>query len=126
MRKGTICIDFDGTIYSYESGWLGPDVLPDAPLKGAKEAIDELKKKYNIAIFSVRANDEKGMQGIKDWMSKHNIYFDTVIGNKPNGFVFIDDRSIEFNNNWNEMVDKVHNFKTWAERTLPIIGEDNV
>ena len=31
-RKPILCLDFDGVIHSYISGWKGADVIPD-PLK---------------------------------------------------------------------------------------------
>ena len=119
-NKGTVCLDFDGTIYSYKSGW-GQGVLTDPILEGAKEAIAELKRNYKVVVFSVRANDPHGKQSIRDWLEKEGIEVDDVIGNKPNAFVFIDDRNIPFENNWSEMVSKVNNFETWQSRNLPAI-----
>ena len=43
MDKGTIVFDFDGVIHSYTSGWKGENVIPDPPVPGIKEVIDDLK-----------------------------------------------------------------------------------
>ena len=37
--KPTLCVDFDGVIHSYISGWKGADVIPDPPVPGAIEAL---------------------------------------------------------------------------------------
>ena len=31
MRKPILCLDFDGVLHTYSSGWKGADVIPDPP-----------------------------------------------------------------------------------------------
>jgi hypothetical protein len=33
MTKPILCLDFDGVIHSYSSGWKGADVIPDPPVE---------------------------------------------------------------------------------------------
>jgi hypothetical protein len=37
MHKLTICVDFDGVLHSYASGWKGAGVVADGPVDGAIE-----------------------------------------------------------------------------------------
>ena len=37
--RRTICIDFDGVLHSYRSGWCGTEIIPDPPIHGTKEAV---------------------------------------------------------------------------------------
>jgi hypothetical protein len=34
MRKPILCLDFDGVLHSYTSGWKGAAVIPDPPVPG--------------------------------------------------------------------------------------------
>src|ERR1700743_3429981 len=54
--KPILCLDFDGVIHSYASGWKGADVIPDPPVAGAIEFIREALKHFRVAIFSSRTN----------------------------------------------------------------------
>ena len=70
-RRGPaiVCLDFDGVIHSYSSGWKGPREIPDPPVPGAIRWIREFvftlditragsaslwkgPRRYKLAIFS--------------------------------------------------------------------------
>jgi hypothetical protein len=36
--RRTVCLDFDGVVHSYRSGWRGATVIPDPPIHGTAEA----------------------------------------------------------------------------------------
>lgn len=42
MYIPTVSFDFDGVIHSYRSGWKGAAVIPDPPVEGIKEVIEQL------------------------------------------------------------------------------------
>ena len=51
---------------------------------------------------------------MEEWLKKHNIVFDKVwTFGKPMADIFIDDRAISFQGNWQETVEAVSHFKVW-------------
>jgi hypothetical protein len=110
-----ICVDFDGVIHSYTSGWQGADVISDEPVDGA---IDWLLSHLPVpdalgmapeyvgpepVIYSARSKQKGGIEAMKKWLIKHGVdewYFrDDILKfptQKPAAFLTIDDRAICF------------------------------
>lgn len=114
--KPTICIDFDGVINSYESGY-GPDyrvdIIPDGPVEGTKEAIEKLRNKFRVVVQSTRCADPDGKQAIIDWLGKNDIKVDNVVAIKPAAVMYIDDRAVLFDGDWNRTLERVGSFRHW-------------
>lgn len=64
--KKTIILDFDGVINSYESGWCGATNIPDPPIKGVDEAIQELRKDFEVVVHSSRCHQKGGIKAIQE------------------------------------------------------------
>lgn len=106
--QARLMIDLDGVIHKY-TGWndgkLNKETIP-----GAKEAIDILKNKYEIIIFTTRVSEtnkspEKTkmlLVDLKRWLSDHEIYYDQITAEKLGAVAYIDDKAIRFNGNWKE------------------------
>lgn len=52
--KPILCLDFDGVIHSYASGWKGANVIHDPPVPGAIAFLREAVQSFRVAIFSGR------------------------------------------------------------------------
>ena len=49
MRKPILCLDFDGVVHSYLSGWKGPWSIPDPPMPGILDFItDAMLNGYEV------------------------------------------------------------------------------
>lgn len=89
MFKPTILIDFDETITESRG-------FNDPPNQAAVNAINELKEKFKIVIFSCRAN--KNIRpaleelSLRDYLFRYKIHFDEISNHKPVFFAMIDDR----------------------------------
>jgi len=55
-----LCLDFDGVIHSYSSGWKGAHIIPDAPVEGFADFLYEAAKHFKIYIFSIRSRSIRG------------------------------------------------------------------
>jgi hypothetical protein len=125
--KPILCLDFDGVIHSYDSGWKGADVIPDPPVAGAFEFIEEACKHFRVAIFSSRSNQPGGIAAMQRWLlqwypknegerpqwpERVTIEWPTE---KPPALLTIDDRAIPFDGTW-PAIETIKEFKPWNKR----------
>ena len=104
MYIPTVSFDFDGVIHSYRSGWKGAAVIPDPPVEGIKEVIEQLiSDGLCVVICSSRAESFEGQTAIAEWLKHY-------------GFVHVDDRTICFDGRANHLHEQIINFKPWYER----------
>src|SRR6516162_4169866 len=71
MTKPILCLDFDGVIHSYTSGWKGADVIPDPPVPGALLFMYEAQEHFTVAVFSSRSNQPHGVYAMKKYIRKY-------------------------------------------------------
>ncbi|MBR1424541.1 hypothetical protein IJ579_03150 [bacterium] len=111
-KKKDICVDFDGVLNKY-TGWKGEDELFDIR-EGCEEFLQKLYESYNITILTTR-NPEK----VQDWLKKYNVekYIKQVTNKKVPAVLYVDDRGLQFNGNFNDTLNQIENFKTHYEKT---------
>ena len=112
----TVVLDFDGVIHSYTSKWQGVDVIPDLPVEGIKEAINDIRKHYKVVVVSTRCFQEGGMEAVKKWLDEHGIIVDDVLSHKPPAIVYVDDRALTFDGDAKGLLRKIKTFRTWQNR----------
>jgi hypothetical protein len=131
--KPILCLDFDGVIHSYASGWKGGDVIPDPPTPGAIDFMVAAHDHFNIAIHSSRFRHPGGIEAVREWLVKYGIergYIATdeqmagrewdngaivLVSAKPAALVTIDDRAITFTGEWPDPAALLA-FKPWNRR----------
>lgn len=126
-KKPILCLDFDGVIHSYSSGWKGADVIPDDPVDGAMGFLICAIQEFDVVIFSSRSNQRGGIAAMKKWLKEHagNLWYDSPCGpgigdvrftiEKPAAMVTIDDRAITFTGQWPE-IDALKSFRPWNKQ----------
>ncbi len=110
-----IAVDFDGVVHTFDKGWYDGTCY-GKPIQGAIEAIKTLSEKYKIIIFSAKVrpdrplvNGKTGYELVEEWLIKHELiqYVDQITYEKPRAQFYIDDKAIEFKNNWTEILERL-------------------
>jgi hypothetical protein len=111
VRRQTVCLDFDGVVHSYQSGWQGETVIPDPPIHGVDRAIAKLRENFRVVIYSTRCRNEDGCHAIRQWLAKHRIDVDEVCMFKPPASVYVDDRAVRFKGDWDQTISEINSFR---------------
>ena len=124
---GTICLDFDGVLHSYVSGWRGAGVIPDPPVPGAIGFIERLQNEgYAVAIYSARSSKLRGRWAMRAWLEDRivehfgvdRVGADDCFGAirwpwfKPPAILTIDDRALTFTGAW-PTIAAIKAFRPW-------------
>ncbi len=127
-RKPILCLDFDGVIHSYASGWKGADAIPDPPVAGAIAFMLGALRHFNVAIYSSRSGQPGGIDAMRRWLREHagQTWYETPDGpglesvtfptSKPAAFIGIDDRVLTFDGTW-PAIETLKEFRPWNKRT---------
>ncbi|MDA7980676.1 MAG: hypothetical protein MPJ50_18110 [Pirellulales bacterium] len=110
-RRPTVCVDFDGVIHSYRSGWQGETVIADPPIHRCDDAIARLRKGHRVVIHSARCATQAGRDAIWEWLAKHGIEVDDVCEHKPPAKIYLDDRGIQFSGDWDQAIADIYAFR---------------
>jgi len=106
--KKTILIDLDGVLNTYD-GKFDVNVIP--PIKDdAKEFLQNLSKNFDIKIFTTRNKILASK-----WICENKLenYIQDVTDHKDLCWLFIDDRCINFQGDYEDLNNKIQNFKAW-------------
>ena len=116
MNKPILCLDFDGVIHSYTSGWKGIDVIPDPVVPGFFEWAEKAAKHFKLVIYSSRSKTESGRMAMTAWLIEQRKKWREQGGmhtvedplsfefsdEKPPAFLTIDDRARTFYGDWTD------------------------
>jgi len=119
MQK-KICVDFDGVIHSYDSGWQGACQIPDQPVDGAFEWLGRLVwQGFEVSIYSARSKEEGAIEAMQRWFTDHDISVWTLERlrfptQKPAAHLTVDDRAFCFQGDF-PSVGWVERFQPWTK-----------
>ncbi len=66
--KPILCLDFDGVIHSYSSGWKGARNIPDPPVEGAGLFLLQAVQQFKVTIFSSRTHQWGGRRAMRAYV----------------------------------------------------------
>lgn len=130
MKKG-VCIDFDGVLNSYSSGFSeGCAPIIDPPVPGAMAFLAQCVEKFETYVFSCRSCNNEGLLVVKDYILR-NLLADPTIKDhqlvfsklnfptcKPMATMYIDDRAFLFKGTFPTM-EEISQFQPWFKRKQP-------
>ena len=117
MKKPIICVDFDGVLHSYTSGWKGMGRIDGPPVDGAVVwLMDLLAAGFRVAIYSSRSKSLRERWAMKRWLRRHWPYndFNRIEWPwfKPPALITVDDRAWRFEGAFPTAL-QLRNFKPW-------------
>jgi hypothetical protein len=116
----TIAVDFDGVIHSYVSGWKGVDGIPDPPVPGAIEWLNDVVTECRVVIHTTRAESPKGVAAIVEWLKRNGatpqLYNSTITNKKVPAVVYIDDRAFRFTGTFPSIEKLLIGMKPWYKQ----------
>ena len=129
-RKPILCLDFDGVLHSYTSGWQGADVVSDPPTDGAMVWLSRAVRHFKVAIYSSRSHQPNGILAMQLWLklalaracedqheASHVYGLIDWPTHKPPAMVTIDDRALTFTGNWSDFApETLREFQPWNKR----------
>lgn len=120
-----VMIDFDGVIHSYTTKFERPEIIPDPPVPGAIEWLEDLDANgFETIIFTARINREtiidpphkdEVVRAIRTWLLIHSYNRANSIlitDQKFHGHVYIDDRAWRFTGKF-PTADELLELKPW-------------
>ena len=104
--KKTIMIDLDGVLdeYTHYTNEIPPIK------KGTKEFVAKLSKEFELILFTTRSAKEATKWLIDNKIDK---YFKDVTNVKFPAYIYLDDRSIKFNGDYEKALDEIKNFQVY-------------
>jgi len=128
-NKPILCVDFDGVIHSYSSGWKEVDIIPDPPVVGAISWLLMAIEWWDVHIYSSRSKSAAGLMAMFEW-TYNNAYRELPEADakilmknikfsheKPAAFLTIDDRAVCFDGDWSKLdPETLRQFKPWNRK----------
>lgn len=130
VSKPILCLDFDGVIHSYSSGWKGAAIIPDPPVAGAIDFIFRALDHFKVVIYSSRSGQPDGIYAMRKWLRRY--WLEAGIAGdiemqiewpteKPAAMITIDDRALTFDGTWPNIED-LKTFQPWNKRHFGATG----
>lgn len=107
-QKKKILLDLDGVLNTYTSDYE-PFYIPPARTDTV-EFVKKLSQKYEIKLFTTR---DKFLASI--WLIENHLdkYISGITNVKEVAWLFVDDRCVRFNGDYNDLMNEINSFRVW-------------
>ena len=109
MFTKKILVDLDGVLNEYGKEPYDENNIPKIKT-GAKEFVQELSMLGDLYLFTSR-----NLMLSAKWLIENNIdkYFDNVTSTKPLASIYLDDRALKFEGNYDKTLNNIKNYKVY-------------
>lgn len=107
----TVCVDLDGVLNLYD-GWRGAGFF-HPPRPGAADFLRRLRQQnFRVVVFTIRWAEH-----VEEWLDRNGLrqYVDCVTDKKPVAHVYVDDRAICFQGDFEQALRQIAGFKAHWE-----------
>jgi hypothetical protein len=111
-ERPIVCVDLDGVLNAFD-GWKGADYF-HPPRPGAREFLESLARRgYRVVVFTVRWTPH-----VEAWLARYGLseHVWMVTDKKPAAHVYVDDRAICFDGDFEKTLDRISGFKAHWEK----------
>ena len=118
-ERYAVAVDFDGVLHSYTTPWAGATVIPDPPVEGAIEWLNETVEKLDVVVFTTRGHQDGGPAAVMRWLREHGYVGPDLLvtGTKVPALAYIDDRALRFEGPGTfPTVERIHQARPWNKR----------
>lgn len=131
MGKPILCLDFDGVVHPYHSGWKGADVVTDPIAEGTIAFLLGALLEFDVCIYSSRSHQPGGITAMRNYLREQggSAWYETPAGpgledirfptEKPPAMIGIDDRVLTFDGAW-PTIEALKAFQPWNKRARPM------
>ena len=117
-RRWTVACDMDGVLHSYTTPWSAANEIPDPPVPGAIDWLNEIHCHFDVVVHTTRGDQDGGNEAVTSWL-RENGYTgpDLVVTSKKiPALIYIDDRAWRFEGDNFPTPRQVHEARPWHRK----------
>jgi hypothetical protein len=99
MRRKRLLLGFDRILHAYSRGWHGGDIYDD-PVPGALQACERLQRRYDVVVFTARADSPERTDAVRQWLANRGFPELPVTNIKVPAHLIVDQRAYRFSAPW--------------------------
>lgn len=117
-RKWTVAVDCDGVLHSYTTPWVSADHIPDPPVPGAIDWLNEICQKFDVAIHTTRGDQKGGNEAVMTWLRDNGFAGPDLLvtSRKIPALIYVDDRAYRFEGDNFPTANEVHQLRPWHKK----------
>jgi hypothetical protein len=113
-NRYTVAVDFDGVIHSYSSPWVSHEHIPDPPVAGAIEWLNDIADDFDVVILTTRGATLEGRIAVGEWLDAHGFTrYREVTAQKVAALIYLDDRAVRFDGSNFPDAQAIHAARPW-------------